>query len=89
MQQRAYLADKVQEAVLVRMGQRGVEMPGPIDRWTKENEAEHGHYACFAGFEKEIRQHEILADFYEDLDVIEQTVLFSFVCRLIEEAEKG
>jgi hypothetical protein len=60
-------------------------MANPIDRWYKENEERDGHYAVLSGFEKDIRQDELLCEAYEAMDIYDQLRLFSFVCNLLDE----
>ena len=59
-----------------------------IDRWHSEFSEEYDHYACFAGFEADIQKSDF-AEIYDELDIYDQLKLFAFVCKLIEENQRG
>lgn len=59
-----------------------------IDRWYREQESEHGHYAALAGFEAEVRRCEEFCDVYDEMSISEQLKLFALVCKLIEEVSE-
>ena len=64
-------------------------MPKPIKRWYDDNVSEHGHYACFAGFEGEIRALDNeFADAYEEMDIGAKLQLYAFVLKLVDEAAR-
>ena len=58
------------------------------DRWRNDFTDEFGPYACLAGFEADMRESDF-AEIYDELDIYDQLKLFAFVCKLIEENQRG
>ena len=64
-------------------------MKNALDRWVVNNSEEHGPYACFAGFEIDVRAwSESLSLAYDELDIYTQIALFAFVSDLLDEGRQ-
>lgn len=66
------------------------KMSAPIKRWYDDNVHEHEAYACFAGFEDDIRSLDNeLTDAYDEMDIGVKLQLYAFVLLLIDEAAQN
>jgi len=56
-----------------------------MEQWFEEHFPEQDYYACFVGFETDLKNHSArLCSAYMDMDVYAQVELFAFVADLLE-----